>query len=261
MNTTQTIVGHLKLVAGDTDGLALKKVDQSAFSAEERTDIIRKLNEVMPELIRFEDEGVLKRQIVVKVKNYVMQDETGKVKIKGSGLKATTKEKALQRFTREVIDLLLKDRKDQIYSLYLQYAEDVTKLKSIDDWCSKKTVTKAVLSAVRTNERRVLEALDGSDYVEGDKVFMFFKTPEQLCLKEKFDGTYDIDILLDKLWSTLAVFETILDIDLFPNFSLKRNRMRLSDYKYSDGGLLSKLRDEAAPISFPLGLFQTRAGV
>lgn len=215
---------NFKLVAGDTDGLAFKKIDEKPFTREERTNLVAELNSIMDTLIKWEDDGQFKKQVVIKIKNYILQDESGKVKIKGSALKATTKEKALQRFLKEIIDLLLKDRKDHIFSLYYKYAQEVLSLTDISDWCSKKTVTKAVLNPERTNEQRVADALEDSEATEGDKVYMFFKTPTELCLRENFDGTYDVDTLLDKLYSTLAIFETVLDVDLFPNFTLKRNR-------------------------------------
>lgn len=213
-----------ELVAGDTDGLAFKKSDGKPFTDEETKQIVDHLNSQMDELIRWEFDGVLKRQIVVRTKNYVMQDESGKVKIKGSGLKGTTKEKALQQFMRELIDLLLKDRKDQILFLYLRYAREILDLKDMSQWCVKKTVTKSVLNAERTNEQRVLDALDEAEVNEGDKVYMFNRTPEELCLLENFDGTYCADTLLKKLYGTLAIFDTIIDVDLFPNFTLQRNR-------------------------------------
>lgn len=212
------------LVGGDTDGLAFKKPDEKPFTPEERTALLAELNSLMDGLIHWEDDGVMKRQIVVKAKNYILLDEAGKIKMKGSAIKATTKEKALRRFIGELVDLLLKDRKDHIFSLYLRYANEILNVTDISDWCVKKTVTKSVLNPERTNEERVLEALEDADVNEGDKVYMFNRTPTELCLREDFDGSYDVDCLLKKLYNTLAVFGTIIDMELFPNFTLQRNR-------------------------------------
>lgn len=222
--TTKTTNFDFEIVAGDTDGLAFKKKDQKPFTDEERADILAALNSKMDKLIRWEDDGVMKRQIVVKTKNYILVDQNNKVKIKGSALKATTKEKALQKFIRDVIELLIKDRLDQLFFLYLSYVRQIVNLKDISDWCSKKTVTKAVLTSERTNEVRVRKALEGTTVQEGDKIYTFFKTPEELCLRENFDGTYDTDALLSKLKDSLGIFSTIIQPDLFPDFSLKRNR-------------------------------------
>lgn len=234
-------------VGADTDGLAFKKQDEKPFTTEEREALVAELNSYMDELIKWEDDGCYKRQLVIKAKNYVLQDEKGNVKVKGSALKATTKEKALQKFLSEVLDLILKDRKDHIFSLYMKTAEEVVNLKSIDEWCSKKTVTKAVLNGERTNETRVLEAIGDRDVSEGDKIYVFFKTPTELCLRENFDGTYCVDTLLGKLYDTLCIFETIIDVSLFPNFSLQRNRE-----------LIGLEKRERKKISPPLNLLLVR---
>jgi hypothetical protein len=250
------MITHNFLVVGaDTDGLAFKKRDEKQFTNEERLSLLAELNSIMDGMIHFEDDGVMKRQLVVKAKNYVMLDESGKVKIKGSALKATQKEKALQAFLREIIDLFLTDKKDQIFSLYFKYANDVLAIADISQWCVRKTVTKSVLNPERTNERRVLDALEESDSVEGDRVYIFNKTATELCLQENFDGSYDVDTMLRKLYNTLAIFDTILDIDLFPNFTLQRNRELL--------GLQKKLKPQiikggmTAPIP-PTNVLQTR---
>jgi hypothetical protein len=214
---------NFKMVNADTDGVSFKKADQKPFTDEERVTLLAELNSQMDKMIHWEEDGMVKKLIVVKSKNYVVIDEKGKRKVKGSALKATTKEKALQNFISEVIDLMVKDRMDQIYSLYMKYAREIVDLKNITDWCSKKTVTKAVLTSDRTNETRVLDAIGETPVQEGDKVYVFFKTPEELCLRENFDGTYCRDTLLGKLYDSLCVFETVIQTDLFPNFSLKRN--------------------------------------
>lgn len=223
------ITHNFIVVGADTDGIAFKKRDQKPWTVEERETLLEGLNSQLDKLIRFEDEGTVKKQICVRAKNYVLVDDNGKVKIKGSALKATTKEKALQRFISEIIDLMIKDRMDQIYALYFRYANEIVNLTDITDWCSKKTVTKKVLHGERTNETRVLDAIGQKSVQEGDKVYMFFKTDTELCLRENFDGTYDRDTLLSKLYKTLEVFDTIIQLELFPNFSLKRNRELLTE--------------------------------
>lgn len=215
-------------VAGDTDGIAFKKPDEAPFTPEERSQILEELNSQMDPLIRWEDDGVFRRQIVVKAKNYILQDEKGKVKIKGSGLKATTKEKALKRFVDDIIDLLLTDKQDQVSDLYFQYARETLALKDISQWCSKHTVTKAVLTGKGTAQVRLREALRGRQVQEGDKFYVFFKTSEERCLLEDFDGSYDPSILLGKLYDTLCVFETVIDVKSIPNLTLKRNQVILN---------------------------------
>ena len=206
----------------DTDSIMFNKPDQKPFTPEERQSLLEEINALTGDLIEWADDDYFKKVIVVRTKNYIL-DDGKKVKIKGSGLKGSMKEKALQAFMKETIDLLLKDRRDRIFYLYLKYANEAANLSDISQWCSKKTVTKAVLNPERTNEQRVSDALSEAEVSEGDKVFMFYKTPEELCLLENFDGTYDKSILLGKLYDTLSVFDTVIDISLIPNLTLKRN--------------------------------------
>jgi hypothetical protein len=212
------------LVAGDTDGIAFKKADESPFTDEERREVLEYLNSQMPELIRWEDDGVFPRQLVVAAKNYVLIDSKGKRKVKGSGLKATTKEKALQKFVQDVIELLVTDKEHELASLYYKYAREILSLTDISKWCSKHTVTKAVLTGKGTAQVRLREALRGRTVQEGDKFYTFFKTPTERCLLENFDGTYDVSIMLGKLYDTLKIFKTVLDLSQIPDLTLKRNK-------------------------------------
>ncbi len=210
-----------RIVNADTDSISYTpgKRDDSKFEAE-----IIELNSLYPSRIRWEDDGYYKTVIVVKAKNYVLEDEDGNVKIKGSGLKGTMKERALQDFMKEVIALLLKGRKDHLVSKYFIIAKSINSITDITPWCFKKTVTKSVLEPERTNEDRIKDALDLDTVSEGDKVYLFYKSAEELCLREEFDGTYDKDKLFRKLYDTLCIFETLIDVDVFPNFALKRNK-------------------------------------
>jgi hypothetical protein len=211
-------------VGYDTDGLAFRKPDHSVYTPEERASLLVELNSLFPKLIKFEDDGLFPCQLNIKTKNYCLVDDNGKTKIKGSALKATTKEKALQEFVRNVIKLLVDGNEHLVHAMYLEYAKQIVNLKDISQWCSKKTITSAVLKNTRTNERRVREALKGKPVQEGDKVYMFYKTPTELALLENFDGTYDVSTLLGKLHDTLCVFETVLDLKDIPNLALKKHK-------------------------------------
>jgi DNA polymerase elongation subunit (family B) len=220
---------NFALVGGDTDGLAFKKQDQSMFTLEERKALLDELNSYMDGLIHWEDDGVFKRQLVIRTKNYVLVDEGGNKKTKGSALKATMKEKALKQFVQDVIELLLKDRQDMVYFTYMRYAREILSLTDMSQWCSKKTITKAVLTNTRTNEKRIRDALKGRPVQEGDKIYTYFKTPTEIALLQDFDGTYDVDTLLGKLYDTLCIFERVIDVSLIPNLTLKRNKQLLTN--------------------------------
>ncbi len=217
-------MSHNFIIAnGDTDSIAFKKSDEKLFTEEEQAALLAEINSLMPNQIVWKNDKTYRRFIVFKAKNYVMDD--GKtVKIKGSALKGSKKEPALQAFTKEVIDLLLKDKKDRVYSLYLEYVSKILNLKDISPWCFKATVTKKVLDPTTTFNQKVLTAIGNTAVNEGDKVYMFFTADGSLCLREHFKGNADLSVLLGKLRDTMEIFTNVIDVDLFPDLTLKRNK-------------------------------------
>lgn len=220
---------NLILVNLDTDSLSVCKPDGTAFSKEERDGLLTELNSLMPKMISWEDDGYYPSVVVIKAKNYCLLDEKGKQKIKGSALKATMKEPALQEFIKTVIEYLLNDKQDQLQELYFQYIRDIHNLTDIYKWASKKTLTAAVLNPERTNEQKVFDAIQGTELQEGDKFFVYFQKDGKLKLPEKWDKDnpdHDTENLMKKLYSTLEVFETIINMDLFPKFHLKSHNIK-----------------------------------
>jgi DNA polymerase elongation subunit (family B) len=221
----------LTVINGDTDSFCY--TGSKDFKEE-----IKSLNSEFPEKIIWTDDGQYKGMVIVKAKNYAMLTDTG-IKIKGSGLKATMKEPALREFMNKVLTLLLegKDITD-IQCLYHYYADRIEFINkdTIKDWSSKKTVTKAILEPKRTNESRPAEAIKGKGLVEGDKFYVFFRTPEEVRCVEDFDGVYDINVIYKKLYATIKIFSPVLDITKFVNYSLKRNQRVIPPVK----GELSK---------------------
>lgn len=210
------------IVGGDTDSIAFKKPDEKSFTETEREALLFEINSLMPENVVWKDDKFYRRFIVFKSKNYVMDD--GKtVKIKGSGLKGSKKEPTLQKFIREIIDLLLTDKKDQVLFAYLAKVNEINALTEIGPWCFKVTVTKKVLDPETTFNKKVKSAIGQSPVSEGDKVYLFFKEDKSLCLRENFDGSFDRNRLLGKLRDTLQIFENVLDVDLIPDLTKKRS--------------------------------------
>lgn len=60
--------------------------------------------------------------------------------------------------------------------------------------------------------------------------YTYFKEDKTIGLAETFDGEYNEDIMLEKLYKTSLVFETVLPIEqLFLNYKLKRNKEKLEE--------------------------------
>ena len=212
------------IVNEDTDAFSFtngKKLDNFP-------ELIEELNGICPEKIIWEDDGVYKKFIVLKSKNYIT-DDGKKITIKGSSMKDSKREPILKSMINDFITVLLSDKKDELYNLYHSYvykAQTVDK-ENIAEWCAKKTVTKAVLTSERTNERRILEAIGNKHVQEGDKVYVFFDTDTSLKLRDDFDGQISTKKLYGKLYNTVKIFGNIMDVDMLPNYSLARNKDKI----------------------------------
>lgn len=219
---------NFELVNGDTDSIAFKKPDETPFTVEEQDALLAEINALLPEKIRFENDKHFKRFIVLKAKHYIL-DDGKKIKIKGGGLKAPKKPKALKSFIMQYVDELVKGRKDHLMHIYWTMAQQILDIKDITDWCFRVTVTKKVLhpSEKAAFQHKIKAAIGSTPVSEGDKIYFFYNEDESLSIREAFKGEYSKDRLLGSLKDTLKVFDQIMDTDLFPDFTLQRNREML----------------------------------
>jgi len=218
------------IVNADTDSFSY--TTSSQLSNDEFNSQIEDLNTQFDNGIIWDNDGRYKRVIIVKAKNYVLQGYDKEVTIKGSGLKATMKEPALKEFISEFIYAMLNNRRGpSLVHLYNQYVAEIMNIEDMERWCSRKNITKVVLDPIRTNEKRIFAALKGRKVHEGDKIKVFFDTNTSLCMLDDFDGIYDVDKLLEKLYKTVKILETVVDIKLFPNYKLKKNKELLETFQ------------------------------
>lgn len=213
-----------KVVNVDTDSFSY--TTGKRLTDEEFNSHIVEINKLFDDGIIWEDDGRYKAVLVVKAKNYALlsYSKKDKVKIKGSALKATMKEKALVELNRNTIDLLLNGKKDRVFDLYNIYCGEVVQ-DSIDisRWASKKTVTHNVLHPERPNEQKILDAIGDRKVQEGDKIRVYFISDGSIKIDEDYSNDHSKDRLLGKIYKTMKVFQTVIDIDMLPDYSLKRN--------------------------------------
>lgn len=223
---------NMKIVNADTDSISFCKNDESSITEEEQEFLLTDLNSQYPEKIKFEHDGYYPTVCVLKAKNYILYDGK-KIKTKGSAIKATTKAPALKEFINKTIEYIVYGKEEletSLVLLYTEYVKEICNVKDIKRWSARKTISDKTLNSERTNEARIREALDGSEYVEGDRAYFFYKDKTTLELVERFKGEYDKSRLLKNLYDTVWVFETVLDCELlFPNYSLKKNQKVLQD--------------------------------
>lgn len=167
------------------------------------------------------------------------EKEKDQLKIKGSALKASQKSEALKEMTKRFIETMAyTENRDEMLEklkvLYDSYVAEAMEVTEIKRWSARKTLSSTMQESDRTNETRVVEAIKGTDYREGDRFHVFKMPDESLKLAEHFDGTYDKAHLLKNLFDTVKIFNTILPVkEMFPNHSLKKNYKILLD-KYTE---------------------------
>jgi DNA polymerase I len=254
----------------DGRGYTLVNVDTDSFSItngksvhrEEFTKEINELNAIYPKLIKWEDDGIYEKVIVIRAKNYVLVKE-GKIKIKGSAITDPKKEPALTELLEKMVDALLNDERAALPTIYRTYIKEALDIKDISRWTTKKTVTKSVLDPKRLTEQKILDAINESVKLgivegiqEGDKVWVynaidgmiqdvkkgeriFYKdgTPKMIqnnILKDKRLWNADQDVMhyVERIYATVLILKNVINIEQFTRYDLKSNRDKLKELTY-----------------------------
>lgn len=216
---------NFTIVNADTDSIMFCKSDQTPFTEEEQDRLLKELNSLFPEKISWEHDGVYSKVIVLKAKNYILWDGK-KMKTKGSSLRSSVIEPAIKEFVETIIKTIL-DGKTNYQEIYHRYVREINSITDIRRWSSKKSITSKTLNSARTNEAKIRDAIAGTEYVEGDRCYFYFKNDKSLSLVEKFDGDYDKDVFYEKLFKSTERFESVLPQNLFLNYKLRRCKMAL----------------------------------
>lgn len=224
----------------DTDSVMFCKEDQSVFTEEEQISLLKEINDLLPEYINFENDGFFPRVLIVKAKNYALYDSK-KIKYKGSAFKSATKEPALAELLIKITEALIYEN-DSPVSIYHRYIEEAMNITDISRWAVKKSVTKKLLNGTRKNETKVLDAIDTENVQEGDKIYLyctidgqiqdvakgqpvFYKNGEPKMIPNKvlkqvdeFDGNYDYLHYVKRIYDTVSILKTVVDMDQFTKY-------------------------------------------
>ncbi len=217
----------------DTDAIAFCKQDFGSL-LEESDSLLTELNSIFPDEINFTEDGYFPVFIVLKAKNYIIYDGK-KIKLKGSSLKSATLEPILKEMLNEFINTLVfveneLERNTKLQEIYMRYIYSVHQITDIKPWCTKKTLSATTYASERKNETDIIDAIVDSEYVEGDKVFLYATLDEKWALAERFDGNYSYDTYYGKLFKTTQRFSTIIDTkSLFKNYSLQKPQKELHE--------------------------------
>lgn len=188
--------------------------------------------------------------------------------IKGSAFKSASKEPALKQLMDEVVDTLIRyglnyEELTKIYNKYILEAMNVT---DISRWCQKKNITKAILKCkgyeqytkeelkekeIRANETSIWDAVKNEEGIqEGDRIYVYpaiiekrieYITLKNGKVKEKDDSVYglqlskywnnnhDVEQLIKRILDTIYIFELVLDMKQFTDYTIKKNKHLLEE--------------------------------
>lgn len=213
----------------DTDSISFTKADMTPFTKEERQNLTKEINDISPEFMQWEDDGMYLTCISVRAKNYALWDGK-KLVIKGASLKATVKSPAMKEFIQKIIWCIIEEKYNYV-EIYNTYVKEIMNITDITRFAVRKTITNKVMEAERTSAQKLLTAISGEDdnYSEGDKAYVYYRPDDSLALADKFDGQYNQTRLLKNLFDTALCFETIIDKTIFTNYSLKKNQKALQE--------------------------------
>jgi hypothetical protein len=260
------------LVNCDTDSITFCRANGEPFSKQEQLDLLNELNSLYPEQIKFEHDGYFPSFVVVKSKNYIMKDEKGKIKIKGSSMRSLKTETILKDMIQEVVTALIEHRMNDIQDIYIKYIKLAKYQTDILKWSKKATITKSVLNCkgyteedildkkIRRNETEVWDAVKDIHIQEGDRVQLYpailsseviekpiirknRKTGEMehkgfkaetvikygLKLVHHFNNDVDTEHLVKRVYDTLNIFKTVLDMEQFIKYHNSGNKKLLEE--------------------------------
>lgn len=245
------------LVNVDTDSFSITKGTETTST--EFSLLLDQLNFLYNSLIKWENDGIYEKVIVIRAKNYVLVKD-GKVKFKGSAMTDQKKEPALTEMLEKMIYALLDDEKAALPLIYRNYVKEALNIQFINRWVVKKTVTKSVLNPNRLTEQKVLDAIQETidkglveSVQEGDKVWIYNTIKGEIQKRAKGELIYykdgrpkmipncllkdvrlwehDEDKIhyLDRVYDTIQILSNVLDMTQYEDYTKKSNVEKLKE--------------------------------
>ena len=205
-----------QVVNGDTDSISFT-VPQ--LDGDYLKGLLKEVNALMLEGIRFEDDGFFPKFVILKAKNYIMLTPEGKIKIKGSALKSSKIEPGIKSFHNRCIRALLSLSDEPLVDAYKNICRDLASLNSVAEWSSKKTISEKTVTGSKKMKKdgtypvnKMLNALKGTHFQLGDKFNFYTTNVGTLKLEEHYDPVnpdHDLKKLLAKIYKAAAVFDNV----------------------------------------------------
>lgn len=213
---------------GDTDSISFCRADGKKIEDSDFATYLKEINSLCPEKIIWEDDGEYEDFVVLKAKNYI-KNEHGKITFKGSSMVDSKKELAMREYIEKLGKCLLKGDHSTIVELYESYVVEAMTIDDINRWTTKKTITESVLNPTRANEQKVLDAIKGTDFSEGDKIWVYYDNDDNLKLVQNYNNDENKLRLVKRVYATTEIF-------------IKAGLLNKDDFiKYANKGKLKQL--------------------
>ncbi len=167
-----------KVIEADTDGIYF--IPPEGFTTEEECEkFVRDIASTLPEGINLAFNGIYKKMLSYKKKNYALLDKNGNVEIKGASLISRGMEPFARKYISECVKFLLNNETGKIHELYKSLFKSIAERK-IDILELAKTETlredlenyKILVKEGRRNRSAAYELAiaSGRNYRPGDKI-------------------------------------------------------------------------------------------
>ena len=213
------------IIEMDTDGIYFTPPAGVTSTEEMRTSV----QSILPEGIEVDLDSTYEAMFSYKAKNYALLDHDDTIKISGAALKSRGLEPFQRRFIREVIDLLLHDKAQELAPLRDKYAEDISLRRlPLADFVQKEYLSESPQSyadklakgQTRRSAAYEVALASGREYKMGDAVEYYVTGVKKRVVVAENCAFYDgkepetrlenIEFYLDKLNQLYAKFiETI----------------------------------------------------
>jgi DNA polymerase, archaea type len=131
----------------DTDGIYFVPPETCCSATTQAEALVAELAATLPEGIEVELDGQYPAMFSYKMKNYALLNDSGKLTIKGSGLRSRGLERFQRQFLRDLILLLLTDQEEQVPGLYQKTLARFERHEfQVEDFCKTETLSESLAS-------------------------------------------------------------------------------------------------------------------
>jgi DNA polymerase elongation subunit (family B) len=172
--------GGAQVIEVETDGIYFVSPSIAEDEDERGADaLLEQVAAIMPEGIRLEIDGRYASMFSYKMKNYVLMDDSGKMTIRGSGLRSRGLERFQRRFMEQMFHHLLHDQRGEIAKLHEDYRGRLSRHEiGIDDLMKTETLQDSLdtyRSKIDENRRNLGAAYELAlkaerPYLPGDQI-------------------------------------------------------------------------------------------